>query len=346
MNTRPGEALPTERLVPYLRGVLSGLEGPPTVTQFRGGHANLTYELRFGERALVLRRPPFGKIAPGAHDMRREYQVLSRLPDHFAPAPRALHLCTDPAIIGADFVVMERRYGTVVRYGLPPEFAGIPEVERRLTDSLMRVTADLHGVAIEQARLHNLGRSQAFAERQLTGWTKRWELAKTGDNADMEFLASSLPQDIPLPQAVSIVHGDLKFDNCQFQPGEPDAVTSVFDWDMATLGDPLIDLAGTLSFWPDPALDTAAMPIPLLVGHWPDKAYVKERYAEYTNFDLTRMPWYEAFACFKTAVIAQQLYRRYVDGGTTDERMEKFGAAARSFARLGVAKLTDPNPAR
>ncbi|MGB3799865.1 MAG: phosphotransferase family protein, partial [Lewinella sp.] len=245
MDTRPGEELPLEKLEPYLRRHLPGAEGPLSVSQFRGGHANLTYELTFGERAFVLRRPPFGTIAPGAHDMRREYQVLSRLPDSFSPAPAALHLCTDPEIIGADFVVMERREGIVVRYRLPNEFAGIEAAERRLTDALMRVTADLHLVDVHQAGLGNLGKPEGFAQRQLRGWLKRWELSQTDANADVDRLARTLSEDVPEPQAVSIVHGDLKFDNCQYQAGEPDRVTSVFDWDMATLGDPLIDLAGT-----------------------------------------------------------------------------------------------------
>lgn len=336
---RPGEELPLARLEPYLRQQLPELTGLLTVSQFHGGHANLTYQLTFGERELVLRRPPFGTIAPGAHDMRREYQVLSRLPDHFAPAPRALHLCTDTSVIGADFVLMERRHGTVIRYQLPDSFTGIANVETRLTDALMRVTADLHAVDVVAAGLTDLGTPDGFAARQLRGWTRRWDLAKTEDNPDMYHLAGALVQRIPEAPAVSIVHGDLKFDNCQFQSGKPDTVTSVFDWDMATLGDPLIDLAGTLSFWPDPALDRADMPIKLLEGNWPDKAYLKERYAEYSGLSMDRMPWYEAFACFKTAVIAQQLYRRYIDGGTKDERMEKFGRAAVAFARLGRGKL-------
>ncbi|THH40037.1 phosphotransferase family protein [Neolewinella litorea] len=339
MNTRPGEELPTERLLPYLREHLPGLRGPMEVTQFRGGHANLTYELKFANRELVLRRPPFGEIAPGAHDMRREYRILSRLHPYFAPAPRALLLGTDPSILGADFVVMERRHGTVIRYEVPEGFRQLPQVRRRLTDALMRVMADLHQVDVAEAGLEDLGRPEGFAERQLGGWKKRWERSRTEENADMDLLGQSLVADVPRPQAVSIVHGDLKFDNCQFKTGQPDLVTSVFDWDMATLGDPLIDLAGTLSFWPDPALNAAAMPLPLLAGNWPEKAYLKENYAAYTGFDLSRMPWYEAFACYKTAVIAQQLYHRYVQGSTRDERMEKFGLAARAFARLGVQKL-------
>ncbi len=336
---RPGEELPTERLEPYLREKLPELDGPLTVSQFHGGHANLTYQLTFGDRELVLRRPPFGKIAPGAHDMQREYRVLSRLTDHFAPAPRALLLCTDPDIIGADFVIMERRHGVVVRYDLPEAFTGLPRVETRLADALMQVSADLHRMDVVEAGLSELGKPEGFTARQLRGWTKRWQFSQTGPDENMDRLSAALSEDIPAPQSVAIVHGDLKFDNCQFQPGEPDRVTSVFDWDMATLGDPLVDLAGTLSFWPDPALDPGDMPIRLLSGDWPDKDYLKRRYAEYSGFDLSRMDWYEAFACLKTAVIAQQLYRRYVDGGTRDERMEKFGRAARAFAKLGRLKL-------
>ncbi|MBB4078521.1 aminoglycoside phosphotransferase (APT) family kinase protein [Lewinella aquimaris] len=336
---RPGEELPLERLEPYLRHHLPELTGPLTVTQFHGGHANLTYQLAFGDTDLVLRRPPFGKIAPGAHDMQREYRILSRLPDHFAPAPRALLLCTNHEVIGADFVVMERRHGTVVRYALPDTFREIQRVEQRLTDALVRVMGDLHRVDVDKANLEELGKPEGFVVRQLKGWSKRWELSKTEENEDMEFLKTSLPVDVPAPQRVSIVHGDLKFDNCQFQPGEPDRVSSVFDWDMATLGDPLVDLAGTLSFWPDPDMDAADMPIKLLDGNWPGKHYLKDKYAEFTGLSLDRMPWYEAFACFKTAVIAQQLYQRYVKGSTRDERMEKFGRAARAFAKLGRKKL-------
>ena len=328
---RPGEALDWESLEAYLRPLLPGAEGPFSVAQFHGGHANLTYLVRFGEREFVLRRPPFGKIAPGAHDMRREYRVLSALHPFFAPAPRAHLLCVNDAVIGADFVVMERRSGVVIRTGLPDGFTDADKP--RLTDALMKVCADLHLVDVSAAGLDELGKPAGFAARQLRGWQKRWALAKTEDNPDMDRLFEKLGEDVPAPQRVSIVHGDLKFDNCQFQAGAPDRVTSVFDWDMATLGDPLIDLGGLLSFWPDPRL--GKMPAGFLQGDWPEKTYLKEKYAEYSGLDLSRMPWYEALACAKTAVIAQQLYARYVAGATQDKRMAKFGAAAKAFAGLG-----------
>ncbi len=339
-DIRPGEKLDWKTLEAHLRRELPELKGEMTVAQFHGGHANLTYLLRFGERELVLRRPPFGKLAPGAHDMRREYRVLSKLNEHFPPAPRAFLLGTDPAIIGSDFVVMERRTGVVVRYRLPAEFGQTAQAEQRLSDALIRVCAELHAVDPYATGLGELGKPDDFAARQLSGWTKRWQLSRTTENRDMDRLALLLAGDIPAPQRVSIVHGDLKFDNCQFQPENPDRVTAVFDWDMATLGDPLVDLAGLLSFWPDPAIDPEELPIPLLVGEWPDKDHLRQHYAAFSGLDLGRMAWYEGLAYFKTAVIAQQLYARYVAGATKDERMEKFGRAVAVFAGAGVRRLS------
>ncbi|MBC6994541.1 phosphotransferase family protein [Neolewinella lacunae] len=339
-SIRPGENLDWGKLENYLRQHLPGAEGPFSVGQFRGGHANLTYLLRFGEREFVLRRPPFGTIPPGAHDMQREYRVLRGLHPFFPPAPQAYLLGTDHAVIGADFVVVERRSGVVIRQGLPECFVGVDRAPERLTDALMRVCADLHAVDPYAAGLETLGKPEGFVARQLSGWLKRWDLAKLEENDDIEWLRAELPKDIPDPQRVSVVHGDLKFDNCQFQPNDPDRVTAVFDWDMATLGDPLVDLAGLLSFWPDPALDGADLPVAHQQGDWPNKEYLRSRYAAYSGLDLRRMPWYEAFAFLKTAVIAQQLYARYVAGATKDERMEKFGPAARTFAKLGRMRLS------
>jgi len=331
---RPGEALDWPKLESYLRATLPEVSGNFSVSQFHGGHANLTYLIRFGEEELVLRRPPFGKIAPGAHDMQREFKVLNGLAPSFAPAPAPKCLCTDHDVIGSDFIVMERRTGVVIRKTLPASFNDDMPTKKQLTDALTEATADLHLVDVAAAGLSDLGKPQGFAARQLKGWTKRWQLAKTSENADMDFLAEALTKDIPEPQRVSIVHGDLKFDNCQFQPGAPDRVTSIFDWDMATIGDPLVDLANLLVYWPDPAA-----PLQLLTGEWPHPDRIRQRYAERTGLDLSRMAWYEAFTSLKTAVILQQLYARYVAGATKDERMKHMGVAATYFAAKGKTVL-------
>ena len=331
---RKGEELDWDQLEAYLRDALPNLEGKFEVKRFHGGHANLTYLLIFGNKEFVLRRPPFGKIAPGAHDMKREFRVLSKLYKKFPQAPRAFHLCEDQDIIGATFVVMERRQGVVVRYRVPEIFKSYDNVETRLTKALIRAEADLHTVDVEAVELTKLGKPEGFLNRQLGGWIKRWNLSKTGENTDMNEVYEILSQDIPAPQAVSIVHNDIKFDNCQFQINDPDLVTSIFDWDMTTLGDPLLDFGVTLSYWQDPRIqELTNMPV-MLHGNFPDKDFLKSIYSEYSGFDLSKISWYESLAYWKGAVIAQQLYKRYVDGATKDNRMALFGESAKGLAKI------------
>ena len=335
---REGEALDFNSLEQYLRKELPELKGAMRVQQFHGGHANLTYLLQFDQEEYVLRRPPFGKIAPGAHDMKREYRVLSKLYKFFPQAPKAYHLCEDESVIGAMFVVMERKKGVLLRYKLLDCFKPFENAEERVTVALIKAIADLHKVDVEAAELSELGRPEGFVERQLKGWGKRWELSKTSENKTMDEVFSLLHQNIPKPQAVAIIHNDLKFDNCQFQPDNPDKVTAVFDWDMCTLGDPLVDFGSTLGYWPDELLAGHTLPV-MLKGEFPNKQFLIDKYAEYTGFSMERMPWYEAFAYFKAGIILQQLYQRYLKGDSKDSRMAKFEKTAAAFAQIAKQKL-------
>lgn len=333
-KVREGEALDWANLESYLKTALPALSGPMSVTQFHGGHANLTYLVRFGEKELVIRRPPFGTIAPGAHDMKREYRVLSKLYKHFSPAPRAYHLCEDKTIIGASFVVIERRTGVVVRTKISDGFAQREKIEERLTAAMVKALAELHMVDYEAAELSKLGRPEGFLERQLAGWAKRWELSKLKDNEHMDFVIENLQAHIPKPQRVSIIHNDLKLDNCQFQPDNPDKVTSIFDWDMCTLGDPLIDLGITLGYYPDERKRRFEnLPIQLK-GDFPTKEFILEKYHAATGLDLHAINWYEAFACWKAAVVSQQLFARYKKGATKDKRMASFGKTMEAMATI------------
>ena len=334
-NIRKGEALNWQQLENYLRTELPELSGEMTVGQFHGGHANLTYLVKFGETELVVRRPPFGKIAPGAHDMKREYRVLSKLYKHFSPAPRAYHLCEEEAIIGAKFVVIERRHGVIMRYELLDCFKAFEKAEERLTIAMIKAQATLHTTDYKAADLTKLGRPEGFLERQLAGWSKRWNLSKIEENKEMEEVMTRLQAAIPTMQAVSIIHNDIKFDNCQFQADNPDEVTSIFDWDMCTLGDPLVDFASTLSYWPDDFFLNFDLPV-MMSGNFPKKDFLIEQYAKHTGFSLEQLPWYEAFAYWKGAVISQQLYRRYVNGATKDKRMERFGKVADAYGKLAI----------
>jgi aminoglycoside phosphotransferase (APT) family kinase protein len=340
---RHGEELDDKALEAWLRPrlaeVLGGADAPVQILQFPNGSANLTYLLRVGPHELVLRRPPMGQIAPGAHDMRREHKVLSRLWRHFDRAPRAYVFCDDPAVLGADFFVMERRRGDVVRAAIPPRMQAHGDVGRRIAFALVDAMGELHGLDPAACDLADLGRPAGFVERQVDGWAKRWQLARFDDSpATVDALHARLARRLPPMSRVSIVHNDLKLDNCQFDPASPDRVVSIFDWDMTTLGDPLVDLGTLLNYWPDPAdpEDAGRASNPGLTQmRLPARAELVARYAERTGADVAAVWWWEAFALWKTVVVVQQLHRRWVRGESTDPRMA--GIADRMPALIAAA---------
>lgn len=315
------------RLVSHLREQLDGLDGDYKVAQFGGGHANLTYCLQFNARELVVRRPPLGPVAKGAHDMGREYRVLSKLHAGFDRAPRAYYYCDDPDIIGAPFFVAERRHGVVARREWPFELKDVEHVERRASFALIDALADLHSLDPNALGLGELGRPAGFVERQLSGWAARWHAAKDREIPAFDDVHQELVQRMPLNSKVSILHNDYKLDNCQFQAGEPDRVYSVFDWDMATLGDPLVDLGTLLNYWPaEGGLYAWGRTPPYVREPYPLRAELTARYAERTGFNVDDINWYESFARWKTAVVVQQIFIRYQRGQTQDERFAGYGA--------------------
>jgi aminoglycoside phosphotransferase (APT) family kinase protein len=337
---RPGEELPWDQLAAYLvpRLTDAGLDvsGPLSVAQFPNGSANLTYLLSFGATRVVFRRPPFGAIAPGAHDMRREHRVLSRLWRAYDRAPRAYLFCDDHDVVGSDFLVSEYRPGVVVWGTLPTSMRGLPEAGRRVGLATVDALADLHLVDPSSCGLGELGRPEGYLGRQLAGWRTRWQLVATQDaDATMSAVGDLLERTLPSSTAATLLHNDFKPDNCQFVEGDPDRVVSVFDWDQATLGDPLADVGLLLNYWPDPSDtdDDCALVVPgLETLGLPPRAAVVERYAQRTGADLSGISWYEAFACWKTAVVCQQLYQRYMRGESTDERMISRGESVAPLA--------------
>jgi aminoglycoside phosphotransferase (APT) family kinase protein len=346
---RPGEELAPGVLDAWLRprlaAVLGDVHAQLEILQFPNGSANLTYLLRIGPHELVLRRPPMGQLAPGAHDMRREYKVLSRLWRQFDRAPRAHAFCDDPAVLGVDFFVMERRRGEVVRTGISARMRGHRDVGRRVGFALVDAMAELHRLDPVACELGDLGRPAQFVERQVDGWAKRWRLARFEDSpAAVDDLHARLARRVPRMSRVSIVHNDLKLDNCQFDPADPDRVASIFDWDMTTLGDPLIDLGTLLNYWPDPAdperAQRASNPGLATMG-LPSRAEITAHYAAHTGADLSAIRWWEAFALWKTAVVVQQLHRRWVRGESTDPRMARIADRMPSLIAAAVAVLDE-----
>ena len=333
---RPDERLDLGRLEPYLRAHLPGAEGKLTVAQFHGGKANLTYLVRFGEgeaaKEFVLRRPPLGPIPPGAHDMRREHRVLSVLHRRFPPAPRSLLLCEDESVIGAVFIVEERRRGFVIRDDIPDDFAGRPELNRRIGFALVDALAALHLVDAAEIGLDGLGRVDGYLERQLSGWTRRWEGSLGGPEEErsrdgmapaLDWLARNRPKE----RAGALLHNDFRLDNCLLDTADPARIAAVLDWDMCTQGDPLADLGYVLNYWVEPGDDPewrAIASMPTWRDGFPSRAEAVERYATKTGSDVGEILWYQVFAAFKLAVIIQQIYIRYVRGQTQDVRFATY----------------------
>lgn len=340
---RAHEQLDWAVLESYLRLQIDDLDGPFQVLQFPNGSANLTYLVSFGERQLVLRRPPFGQLAPGSHDMAREYKALSNLWRQFDKAPRAFLLCRDHGVVGSDFFVMEYRAGEVIWGVIPSSMRHHQHVGHRIGFAVIDALAELHQVDPSRCNLEDLGRPGGYVARQVSGWRQRWEAVATDENDElMTALGVRLDQTQPRSSRSAILHNDYKIDNCQFDPGDPDHVKSIFDWDMATLGDPLMDLGTVLNYWPDPSDVGDNKPIyPEGTDRLglPSRDEVVERYASRTGLESIDASWYEGFACFKTAVILQQLYVRYLRAETSDERMGQRGARVGPAARRAAMIL-------
>lgn len=324
-RVRPDEEMDWAALEQWLRPRLPVGHAPMQVAQFPGGSANLTYLVTFGTDEYVVRRPPLGPVPPGAHDMRREYRVLARLNAVFPRAPRGYLLCEDEAVIGAVFIVVERRTGVVIRDAFPPAMLSHERLAARTSLALVDAMAELHNVDAARCGLADLGRPDGFVERQVAGWHQRWQLARDRDVPLFDAVHARLAATLPAPQRASILHNDLKLDNCQFDPLDPDRVKSIFDWDMATLGDPLIDLGTLLGYWPEPGDPAPRAVRPTGAREpFPTRAAIVERYAGRTSLDMSAIGWYEAFALWKTAVVVQQIYIRYRRGQTRDERFANY----------------------
>ena len=323
---RAGEEMDWDGLVAYLRPHIEDLPEAVEVRQFPGGHANLTYLLSAGDAEWVVRRPPLGPLPKNAHDMAREYRVLSRLNAAYDRAPRAYHLCEDVDVIGAPFLVAERRRGVVLRLEWPGNFRVLDNLEERIAHALIDALADLHLVDAGAIGLGDLGRPRGFAGRQVKGWGERWHAAKDKDLPVFDAVHAELTRRVPDSPVVSVLHNDFKLDNCMVDDANPDRITAVFDWDMATLGDPLIDLGTFLNYWPseDGSFSWDKMP-PMVSEPYPGRAELIAHYAQRTGFDVGDMNWYEAFALWKTGVVVQQIYIRYARGQTDDQRFATYG---------------------
>mgnify|MGYP001443758160 CR=1 FL=1 len=306
------------------------------VSQFPGGHSNLTYLVRFGDVELVLRRPPLGPVPPKAHDMAREFRWLAAIHPVFPLAPRSYLLCEDDTVVGSIFYVMERRRGVVVRHEEPPALVDQPALRRRVSEALVDTLAQLHAVDLSQPALSVLGKPAGFVGRQVRGWTDRWHRSKIADVPEMEQLAEWLVAHLPPePARPAIVHGDFKLDNVLLDPTDLGRIVAVFDWEMSALGDPLVDVGILLAYWAPtaPPLQRDALTTVTHRPGWLTHDEIIVRYAAQSGRDVSGIAFYETFALFKIAVVIQQIFYRYSHGQTDDARFATFGARVEYLAK-------------
>ena len=335
---RKGEELDLASLAAYLRDKIEGADSGIRVQQFPSGHSNLTYLLETGARDYVLRRGPLGPVAPKAHDMAREFQVLQAVHPHFPEAPNVFHLCTDTRIIGCVFYLMERRHGTVLRDSIPPEIETTPDHARRISEAFIDCMVRLHAIDLHSSGLDKLGKAEGFLERQVRGWADRWQRSKTEDLPEMEIVIAFLEQELAASGPATLVHNDYKLDNVML--ASPDRVEAVLDWEMATIGDPLADVGLTLCYWSwsaAPELGTHRVQALTFRPGWHTREQFIARYAERSGRDLSRIAYYEILGIFKLAVILQQIYFRFHRGQTSDVRFRDFNVQVKSLAGLAAS---------
>ena len=336
IDVRPDEQFDEAKVAGFLRGKLPGSQNELTVRQFGGGAANLTYQLDYGSHEYVLRRPPLGPVAKSAHDMAREYKVLSVLHQVFPYAPKAFVYQKDPSLIGADFLVMERRHGVVVRRKMPAEYKTMPSATRQMSIALIDALVQFHEVDYKAIGLSDLGRPDGFITRQIEGWYRRWHKAKEADLDDMDFVYKWLLENEPQDARQSLVHNDYKLDNVMLAADDPGKMVAIFDWDMCTLGDPLCDLGSLLAYWTEPTDSPhfqamAAMPLGDL--GFLSRSELVQRYADKSGRPVDEINFYYALALYRLVVIIAQIYIRYLRGQTQDQRFAALGQVIPLIAR-------------
>ncbi|MBN3524862.1 phosphotransferase family protein [Paenibacillus apiarius] len=334
---RKGEELNFAALETYLR---EHLDIPPggsmAVEQFGAGHSNLTYQICMGEWQAVVRRPPFGPVAPKAHDMEREYTILDRLHPFFSLAPRPYLYCEDISVIGSPFFVMERRHGVILDQSFPPHVKYTPELGRKISEAMVATLVQLHEVPYQETNLTAISQPDGFMRRQVHGWVERYERAKTEEIPEAEQLKKWLIDSLPASQSPTVIHYDYKLNNVMFSGSNMSEMTGVFDWEMATVGDPMADVGAALSYWfeqddpPELLRGLGHLPLTIQPGFMSRDEFL-EAYAARSGRDVSDVHYYLTFAYFKLAVICQQIYYRWKKGQTKDGRFARFNETVQAL---------------
>ncbi|MEH6943952.1 phosphotransferase family protein [Bacillus sp. JJ722] len=339
---REDEELNVEVLEQFLRRNIEELPAERLVVeQFGAGHSNLTYCLKIGDWEAVLRRPPLGPVAPKAHDMEREFGILSELNPVFPLAPKPYLFSDDLSLVGSPFFIMERKKGIVLDTSFPDSIHPTPELGRAISETMVDQLVNLHTIDYKNTKLVEMSRPEGFLERQVHGWISRYVRAKTDDIKGIDDLKQWLINHIPLSLEPTIIHYDYKLNNAMFS-NDLSEIIGLFDWEMSTVGDPLTDVAAAMSYWMQPddldELKTAfgAPPVTVLDGFYTRNEFI-ERYAKKSGRDVSSINYYLTFAYFKLAVIGQQIYYRYKKGQTNDPRFAHLSVTVNSMIQQAIS---------
>ena len=344
-DVREGEALDTIKVGAFFKDHLSVERESIEVKQFPRGFSNLTYLIIIGDREFILRRPPFGKKAKTAHDMSREYKILSALYPVFPYCPKPLAFCDDQSIMGCDFYVMEAIRGIILRRSLPDKLNMTAADVRHLCENSIKVLCDLHDINYEAIGLGDFGKAEGYVRRQVEGWSRRYRNARTDDAPDCETVMAWLLDNMPpnqSEQSACIIHNDFKFDNLVLNPDNPLEIIGVLDWEMATLGDPLMDLGSSLGYWiqaDDPEEQLMIRTLPTDAQGMMTRQEVVDYYNIRRGIKADDFNFYYIFGTFRLAVIAQQIYYRYYHGQTKDKRFGMLIAAVQILERIALKAM-------
>ncbi|HVM46129.1 MAG TPA: phosphotransferase family protein [Candidatus Thermoplasmatota archaeon] len=320
---RPGEELDVAALDAWLKERVPGLAGTPRVTQFSGGASNWTYRLEYEKDDLILRRPPAGTKAKSAHDMAREHHVQQALRPVYPLVPEMVAYCADAGVIGAEFYVMRRIEGVIPR----KRFDVTPGEARRLCESFVDAFVALHAVDAEKAGLAALGKGPGYARRQIEGWSDRYRKARTWNVPSFEGVMRWLHERIPEDVGARVIHNDFRLDNLVLDPADPARIVGVLDWEMATVGDPLMDLGASLAYWVQADDGRIALATRRQPTHLPGMMARDElvaRYLERSGLAPRDMRFYEVYGIFRLAGIVQQIYYRYHHRQTRNPAFKRF----------------------
>jgi len=338
---REDEELDIARLSNYLSNFLDINQSDFEILQFPSGFSNLTYLIRSNQKEYILRKPPIGAQIKSGHDMSREYKVLSALKNNYKKSPIPIHYCDDFDITGSDFYIMERIKGTVLRSNNFKKILTNKTQYDFIASEFVDTLVELHKLEIEKIGLSEFGRPSGYCERQVKGWSKRYQNSKTHDFPEINFVINWLNNNIKESPYVSLIHNDYKYDNLVLDSNTL-AVKSVLDWEMCTTGDPFMDLGTTLAYWINKDDPDYMREINLNITsekNNPKRGEILEMYSKKFGDDIEHIVFYFVFGLFKIAVIVQQIFFRYKKGLTNDIRFKNLNIVVQSYARMAKESI-------